>query len=77
MFYLLLCDNFLSRLPLSYILEARLPQISQKIYGFLLSIFLLWVVLAVFFIESKFIQLVVEEGGRYFLLGFLSGEGTS
>ena len=77
MFYLLLCDNFLSRLSLSYMLEAQLPQISQKICGFLLSIFLLWVVLAVFFIESKFIQLVVEEGGRYFLLGFLSGEGTS
>ena len=24
-----------------------------------------------FFIESKFFQLVVEEGGRYFLLGIL------
>ena len=60
MFYLLLCDNFLSRLPLSYISEARLPQISQKICSFLLSIFLLWVVLTVFFYCIQ----IYSTGGR-------------
>ena len=60
MFYLLLCYNFLSRFSLSYISEARLPQISQKICSFLLSIFLLWVVLAVFFYCIQ----IYSTGGR-------------
>ena len=72
--------------------EARLPQISQKYwfsfpplhrYGWIsyLFIYLFILLLLFFFIESKLFQLVVEEGGgggeTFSSLRFLNGENIS
>ena len=48
--------------------EARLPQISRIFSSFLLFDPSIVGGSCSFFIESKFFQLVVEEGGRYFSL---------